>query len=372
MNKLAVVGCGKLGICYAVSFAKAGYIVYCYDINHEVLDNIKYDRYNYSEPYINDMIKEYKSNMILLYDLKDILNNCDIIFSFIQTPSKDEGDYDHIYVDSFINKCIALGKSDKTKIIAINSTVMPEYCDKLSDKLKDFNYKLCYNPSFIAQGSIINNIINPDFILIGADDSNVFANIIEVHKSVIINANITFQTMNFLEAEITKMATNCFLTNKITYANMIGDLLKSKNCNPDVVLNAIGTDSRIGSKCFKYGFGYGGPCLPRDNRALYYYVKNHNKNNNINFNILNIVDENNKNHLCYQLDEFDNKENPVIFEYITYKDTSDILDESQKLKLAIMLADKGFKIIIKERQYIIDRLQKEYPDKFKYEIIYSI
>jgi hypothetical protein len=60
---------------------------------------------------------------------------------------------------------------------------------------------------------------------------------------------------------------------------------------------------------------------------------------------------------------------PVVFEYITYKDTSDILEESQKLKLAIMLADKGFQVVIKERQHIVERLQQEYPNKFEYEYL---
>jgi nucleotide sugar dehydrogenase len=369
MNKIAVVGCGKLGICYAISFAKAGYTVYCYDVNHPILDNIKNDTYNYTEPFINDMIKEYKSNLVLSYDLKDVLDNCDLLFSFIQTPSTVDGSYDHTYINNFIDKCIAYGKPQISKTIAINSTVMPEYCNTLLAKLKDSNYNICYNPSFIAQGSIINNIVNPDFILIGADNTCVFQHIIDVQNKVIDNPHIKFHTMTLLEAEITKIATNCFITNKISYANMVGDLLKSKGCNPDVVLNAIGTDSRIGNKCMKYGYGYGGPCLPRDNRALCYYAKNHNQDDNINFNILNSIDENNKNHLSFQLNEYKNKELPIVFEYITYKDTSDILEESQKLKLAIMLADKGFQVVIKERQYIIERLQQEYPDKFEYEYL---
>lgn len=168
--------------------------------------------------------------------------------------------------------------------------------------------------------------------------------------------------MNLLEAEITKLSINCFITTKITYANMIGDYLVNKNCNPDIVLNAIGSDSRIGNKYFNYGFGYGGPCLPRDNKALYEYGKQ----NNYNFNICNINDLNNLSHLLFQFENLKNSNNPIEFKYITYKDTSDILENSQKLELALLLADNKNKVIIYERPYIIKILKDKYNDLFEY------
>ena len=168
--------------------------------------------------------------------------------------------------------------------------------------------------------------------------------------------------MNLLEAEITKLSINCFITTKITYANMIGDYLVKINCNPDIVLNAIGSDTRIGNKYFNYGFGYGGPCLPRDNKALYEYGNQ----NKYNFNICNINDENNSNHLLFQYENLKKSIEPIEFKYITYKDTSDILEKSQKLELAILLANNKNKVIIYERPYIIKILKDKYNDLFEY------
>ena len=367
INNLGIVGVGKLGICYAIILAKAGYKVYIYDINRLILDNIKNDTYNYNEPGLNDLISEFKSNIILSYDLNDIYKNCDIIFTYIQTPSLDNGLYNHEYIDKFINETLKFDNNyNDNKIIIINSTVIPEYCNSIKEKLKLNNFSLCYNPSFIAQGSIISNIINPDIILIGIDDNdndNNYNKIIDIYDKILINNDKNkYKKMNLLEAEITKLSINCFITTKITYANMIGDYLINKNCNPDIVLNAIGSDSRIGNKYFKYGFGYGGPCLPRDNKALYEYGNQ----NNYNFNICNINDMNNAKHLLFQFENLKNSKEPIEFKYITYKDISDILEQSQKLELAILLAKNKNKVIIYERPFIIEILKNKYNDLFEY------
>lgn len=361
---IGVVGVGKLGICYAIMLAKANFKVYIYDINIEILNNIKNNTYNYNESGLNNLIDEYKSNLILSYDLNDIFNNCDIIFTYIQTPSLDNGLYNHEYIDNFINETMKFdNKNNNNKIILINSTVIPEYCNSIKDKLKSNNFTLVYNPSFIAQGSIINNIMNPDMILIGIDDDENNENtnkIINIYNKIInYNNNMNldrYNIMKLFEAEITKLAINCFITTKITYANLIGDFVSDKNYNPNIVLKAIGSDSRIGNKYFNYGYGFGGPCLPRDNKALLEYTKKY----NFNFDICNINDKNNENHLLYQYEKLKDSTEPIIFRYITYKNSSDILEESQKLKLALLLANNNNKVVIYERPEIIKILKNKY------------
>jgi len=372
---IGLVGIGKLGICYSVILAKANYKVFVYDINTEILDSIKNNTYNYNEPELNSFIDRYKSNIILSYNLNDIYDNCDIIFTYIQTPSLDNGLYNHEYINNFIEETLKYDNINKTnKIILINSTVIPEYCNTIKDKLKSNNFTLSYNPSFIAQGSIIANIINPDIVLIGIDDDYNLENsnkIIDVYNKIIDNDKNDrnkYKIMKLFEAEITKLAINCFITSKITYANLIGDFVSNKNYDPDIVLNAIGSDTRIGNKYFNYGYGFGGPCLPRDNKALFQYTKLNNLNN-LDFEICNINDRNNNNHLLYQYEKLKNSKEPIIFNYITYKDTSDILEQSQKLELAILLANNKNKVIIYERPQIIKILKDKYNDLFEYYVI---
>jgi len=369
MNNIGVVGCGRLGICYAISFAKAGFKVNCYDINIEIITSLENDTYNYNETGLNELIKKYKHNLILHKKLELLIDNSKFIFSFIQTPSLDNGSYNHCYIENFID-FLSDYKIKNDKIILINSTVMPEFCNNIQERLNKIsnNYKLIYNPSFIAQGSIINNITDPDFILLGYDNyqdinDNTLNNIIEIYNKIVNpNSSIIYNKMKLYEAEITKLSINCFVTTKISFANSIGDIIKSKGYNPDTVLRAIGCDSRIGYKCLNYGYGYGGPCLPRDNKALNYYSKNNN------YELTNCIsnDENNYKHLLFQFNELKNSKEPIEFHKITYKDNSDIIEQSQKLELAIMLANYKKKVIIYERTYIINILKTKYGNLFEY------
>ena len=130
LNNIGIIGVGRLGICYATLFAKAGYNVYIYDININILDDIKNNNYNYYDPKLNELISDYKSNLILSYQLENVLDNCDILFTFIQTPSLSNGLYNHEYIDNFIEKCIQYNNTTN-KLIIINSTVIPEYCNSI-------------------------------------------------------------------------------------------------------------------------------------------------------------------------------------------------------------------------------------------------
>ena len=75
MENIGIIGCGKLGICYAILFAKAGFKVYCNDINDKIFEDIKNDTYNYIEPNLNELIKIYKINLIYCDTIKEVLNN---------------------------------------------------------------------------------------------------------------------------------------------------------------------------------------------------------------------------------------------------------------------------------------------------------
>ena len=123
--------------------------------------------------------------------------------------------------------------------------------------------------------------------------------------------------MSTTEAEITKLSLNCFLTTKISFANMIGDLAIKSNCNPANILQSIGSDSRIGSKYLNYGYGFGGPCFPRDNVALGKYAK---KIGNY-YDISKATDYSNLKHLKFQADQIlkNNKNKKIKFKYVTYK-----------------------------------------------------
>tara|TARA_B000000609_G_scaffold72226_1_gene54116 strand:- start:292 stop:834 length:543 start_codon:yes stop_codon:yes gene_type:complete len=151
--------------------------------------------------------------------------------------------------------------------------------------------------------------------------------------------------MSTKAAEITKIAVNCFLTTKISYANMLGQVLSMSGLGDEIngVLKAIGSDDRIGNKYLKFGFGFGGPCFPRDNRAFAAYATDV----GVKFNIGDTIDNFNQEHhtfLRYYYVRKNSKELPFCFKYLTYKPDTDILVESQQYKLCLDLLDLGYKV----------------------------
>lgn len=156
------------------------------------------------------------------------------------------------------------------KHIVIGCTVLPGYCrDVGSFLLEDcINTTLSYNPEFIQQGDIIHGFLNPDIVLIGQGCEDV-GNLLEaMYKSVCENSPMICR-MSPSSAEVCKLSINCFVTTKISFANMIGDIAdRTPGADKEDILHAVGSDSRIGQKCLKPGYGFGGPCFPRDNRAL--------------------------------------------------------------------------------------------------------
>ncbi|HEY0679718.1 MAG TPA: hypothetical protein VGD17_15645, partial [Chitinophagaceae bacterium] len=164
---------------------------------------------------------------------------------------------------------------------------------------------------------------------------------------------------------ITKLATNCFLTMKIAFANSIGDLSEKTGAETEKILAAIGSDSRIGNKFLRYGYGFGGPCFPRDNRALDYFGKQH----QYDLLLSKATDECNRLHLEFQFQQYMRANvngNPIHFYSLTYKAGTTILEESQQLALAVKLAEAGKKVIIHESDEVIKEVQSRYGNIFEY------
>lgn len=362
-NPISVIGVGKLGICFALNLEKAGYNVIGVDKNQKYVELINNKQLTSYEPFVEEYLQS-SQHFHATTDIKEILKS-NMIFILVPTPSLETGRYDHSFVNEVIDEIEKFGQQDVIKHIIISSTVNPEFCDKIQQRLENLNYTLTYNPEFIAQGSVINDQQNPDMILIGGKSQTAGDILEEIYTKMCKNKPI-FKRMNLISAEITKIALNCFVTTKISFANSIGDLCETVGAETDKVLSAIGSDSKIGNKCLKYGYGYGGPCLPRDNKALSVFGEDH----GIDLLISKATDEINKNHLEFQLKQYkkNSKTNEqIVFDGVTYKKGTVILEESQPFELAIKLAKSGCKIRIIDKPAVIDEIKKIYGSLFEYE-----
>jgi UDPglucose 6-dehydrogenase len=129
-------------------------------------------------------------------------------------------------------------------------------------------FGLCYSPEFIALGSVVRDFLNPDFLLIGESDERSGKTLEGIYRRVCDNEPPVAR-LNFVDAEIAKLAVNTFVTTKISFANMLARICERvPGSDVDAVTSALGMDSRIGPKYLKGAISYGGPCFPRDNCAL--------------------------------------------------------------------------------------------------------
>ena len=366
MEKIAVIGIGRLGLCLALNLERVGYRVFGVDCLPEYVNRINSKVLTSEEPQLEEYLKTSK-NFTAGTDIKVIdEQNIDCIFMVLPTPSSPGGEFDHHSIEQVADDLMNLGPRKKPHQLIINSTTMPGYCDGLQQKLKNHNYLVSYNPEFIAQGTIIANQQFPDQVLIGEATEEAGDRIQKIYQIMCKNKPV-FCRMQRTSAEITKLATNCFLTTKISFANAIGDLARKVGAEPEKILEAIGSDSRIGNKFFKYGFGYGGPCFPRDNKALAKYALE--QHHDISF--AEATDNANNLHHQFLLETTMHKhsqDETICIESVTYKKGTTIIEASQQLKFAVDLAKSGRKVKIKETTSVINQVKALYGDLFFYEV----
>jgi nucleotide sugar dehydrogenase len=363
-EKLAVIGIGSLGLCFALNADLAGYTVLGYDINQTTVGKINDRTLTSSEPGVVELLKSSRTFRATTQVDELIAFDAPIWFIVIDTPSLPTGEYDHSKINRFVELLTVYGAGTTPRCLVVSSTVMPGYTDRLAEQVAPLNLTVCYNPEFIAQGTILRDQQLPDQVLIGEPDPATGQLVENVYRAICRNEP-TFCRMSRLSAEICKIATNCFLTTKISFANSIGDLALSVGAEPDKILAAIGSDSRIGGKYLKYGFGFGGPCFPRDNRALALFARSVGQN----LHIAEATDRVNTEHLEFQVQQYlnDYEAHEIIdFEGVTYKKGSELLEESQQLALAARLAQAGRQVRIHDTPAVLAQVQQLYPSLFLY------
>lgn len=362
--KIGVVGVGRLGICFALLLDKAGYQVLGSDIRAEYVDLLNQRKITTNEPRVAEMLANAKNIKFTVGNTR-VIEESDIIYVMVATPSLNDGSYDVSAVWKAVQDVKACSSNLRGKILVIGCTTNPGDCAKIQEELRPLGVHVLYNPEFIAQGSIIRDLQNADMVLIGGEEQGVM----DIYSRLYNDIQVTtprINTMSLTAAELTKIAINCFLTTKISYANMVGEVLIKSGLEKDIdkVLKAVGEDSRIGSKYMKFGFGYGGPCLPRDNRAFGHYTNSL----GIDFNLGKTVDAFNKEHAKFMAEYYvqANVDNlPFYMSSITYKPNSDIIEESQQLQLCKDLLDLGHTVLVEDHPMIPAWLKTQLIGKYE-------
>jgi UDPglucose 6-dehydrogenase len=277
--QIAVIGLGKLGAPLAAVLAARGHEVVGVDVNPAAVAAIAAGRAPVVEPGLAEMLGEAVAagRLRATVDFNDAIAASEISFVIVPTPSGPDGVFSNRFVlDSMRRIGAALRKTGRRHVVNITSTVMPgstggeirAALEAASGRVLGATLGLTYNPEFIALGSVVRDLLHPDMLLMGQSEAWA-GDVLEAVYQAALPAMPPVQRMNWVCAEITKIAVNTFVTTKISYANMIGEICdRLAGADADVVTAALGRDSRIGPKYLKAALGYGGPCFPRDNVAL--------------------------------------------------------------------------------------------------------
>jgi len=360
---IGIIGVGRLGICFALLLDRGGYRVRASDIRTNYVAALQQRQIRSNEPGVADLLQT--STIDFTTDTRRVIQDSDVIYVMVATPSRADGSYDISAVERVVEDVTESDFDLAGKILVIGCTVNPGDCQRLQDRLRDRGISVLYNPEFIAQGSIIQDLESADMVLIGGEDPEVITRYAPIYSAIQPHRRANIQTMSLTAAEIVKIGINCFLTTKISYANMMGEVLARSGLDHDIeaALQAIGSDSRIGNRYLRYGFGFGGPCFPRDNRAFAHYAKSI----GLDFPLGSIVDQFNRAHsgfLAQRMIEQNTGSRPFYMRSITYKPNTDIVEESQQLVVCQIFLEQGYRVFVEPDDLLPAAVKQELRSKW--------
>jgi len=370
LSSVSVIGLGKLGTPMAVCFAARGFTVHAVDLNPQKVDAISRGVPPVHEPGLAELLAECRERITATKDIESAVIASDVTFVVVATPSEADGGFSLHYA---VPSCESIGRALRTKsayhVVVVTSTVMPgsmggpikSALERASGKRCGVDFGLCYNPEFIALGTVIRDFYYPDFLLIGESDTRAGDVLSEIYKRTCKNSP-ALARMNWINAEITKLSVNTYITTKISYANMLARLCeKLPEADVNVVTDALGLDSRIGAKYLKGAVSYGGPCFPRDNRAMAALAARVGASSGL-AEATDIFNRAQIKSLAETVKRYRSQSSVIGILGLTYKPNTDVVEESFGLLLAQELSSANLPVIVYDPSGDGARVLKNYKN----------
>jgi UDPglucose 6-dehydrogenase len=350
---ISIVGTGKLGAPLVAVLASRGFEVCGIDVNKHVVENINRGIAPVQEPHLQELFTAHGKRIRATSDWQAGLEGTDVTGIIVPTPSGADGAFKNDFVlDAIENIGRVLRRKLGYHLVVIHSTTMPgavggpirNRLETSSGKRVGLDLGLCYNPEFIALGNVVEGLLHPDFVLIGESDERA-GNILEGLYQRVVGGSVPITRMNFVNAELTKIAVNTYVTMKISFANMVSEICEnSVEADADIVTVAIGQDSRIGSKYLRGGTGYGGPCFPRDTIAFATAGRRVGVDAALPI-ATHTINERQVDRLIRLVTEHADAGETVAVMGLSYKPGTKVIEQSQGMLLATALLKAGYRVI---------------------------
>jgi UDPglucose 6-dehydrogenase len=354
VDAISVFGLGKLGALIAGCYASRGFSVIGVDIDRRCVESCERGIPWIQEPGIEELFRTARGNLSATTDGVAAVVDSETSLIVVPTPSEPDGGYSLKYV---LEACTVIAEGLQKRhayhLVALKSTVLPGSCDNhiipllesRSGKRCGQDFGFCYNPEFIALGSVISNILHPDLTLIGESDPQAGGRLLDLCARL-LNIEAPVARMNVVNAELAKLAVNTFVTMKISFANLLAAMCERlPGGDVDKVTEALGRDSRIGPKYIKGGLGFGGPCFPRDNAAMLSISRRL----GISFPLAQATDEANRaipSRVAELVASQTSTHGRVAVLGLSYKVDTPVIDNSQGMLITEILAAQGFDVSV--------------------------
>lgn len=283
VTKIACIGAGYVGgpTCSIIAYKCPEIQVTVVDLNHNRIKQWNSDKLPIFEPGLDEVVKSCRGkNLFFSTDVDNAIKEADLIFISVNTPTKNYGKgkgraADLTHIESCARKIAEV--SPVSKIVVEKSTVPVKAAESIITILKanvkpGVKYQVLSNPEFLAEGTAVKDLMAPDRVLIGGEESVEGQEAIKalswVYSHWVPQERIV--TMNTWSSELSKLTANAFLAQRISSINAISAVCEATGANVSEVSNAIGKDSRIGAKFLQASVGFGGSCFQKDVLNLVY------------------------------------------------------------------------------------------------------
>lgn len=287
IKKITCIGAGYVGgpTMSVIAQKNPNVVVTVVDLNQARIDawnDTDLDKLPVYEPGLDDVVAEARGrNLFFSTDVEKAIDEADMIFISVNTPTKTYGKgkgqaADLKYIELCARQIAAVAKNDK--IVVEKSTLPVRTAAALKSILDNtgngVNFHILSNPEFLAEGTAITDLHNPDRVLIGGEDAEAIEALVKVYEAWVPRERIL--TTNLWSSELSKLVANAFLAQRVSSINAISELCEVTGANVDEVARAIGQDSRIGPKFLKASVGFGGSCFQKDILNLVYIARSYN------------------------------------------------------------------------------------------------
>jgi UDPglucose 6-dehydrogenase len=263
--KIAVIGSGYVGLVTGVCFANLGNDVICVDNNEQKIRSLKKGKVPFYEPGLGELVRVNIKERRLRFssDTRNAVRASDIIFISVNTPRRENGEANLIFVEA-VSREIALCMN-KYKLIIEKSTVPVDTGEKIYQTVKrnlkkKIDFDVASNPEFLREGSALYDFMNPDRIVIGVRSKRAEKILRDLYRPL----KATLVVTDVKSSELIKHASNSFLAMKISFINAVSQVCQKVGADIGMVAKGMGYDKRIGDRFLEAGVGFGGSCFPKD------------------------------------------------------------------------------------------------------------